>query len=177
MNNAFLSSDAEILQRLLQESNQVIKNYESRFLQLQNELSENTQTLNDLVRNPVIMSGNIDEALGMITKILADTFKVSMVGIWSYNPERDSIISVDVYERETQRHSKGFELFASDYPAYFQAVKSEKIIDAPDARNHPETREFTASYFPPLDILLTTLETYRSDSEQRDDITVVGLKL
>jgi light-regulated signal transduction histidine kinase (bacteriophytochrome) len=46
----------------------------------------------------------------------------------------------------------GTVLSAADYPAYFEAMRTQRLIVADDARSHPATREFAENYLGPLGI-------------------------
>ncbi|MCT7979707.1 PAS domain S-box protein [Laspinema olomoucense] len=87
-----------------------------------------------------------------ITEVAAQTLEVDRVSIWWYNGDRSAIRCVDLFESREHRHSEGLELFAQDYPDYFQALASNRAIAADDAHTHPATREFSASYLTLLGI-------------------------
>ena len=59
---------------------------------------------------------------------------------------------MDLYEREAKRHSSGTTLAAKDFPAYFKALETERVIDAEDAHTDPRTSCFSQPYLKPLAI-------------------------
>lgn len=77
---------------------------------------------------------------------------VERASVWVYNEERSTIICLDLYKRSLDTHTSGIELHAVDFPAYFGALKSERIIAAHDANTDPRTCEFSASYLTTLGI-------------------------
>ena len=46
----------------------------------------------------------------------------------------------------------GVSLHKSDFPAYFESIVENEIINASDARNHSATRCFNEAYFEPNNI-------------------------
>lgn len=96
--------------------------------------------------------GDFTKTCQEITEVAAQTLEVERVSIWWYNRDRSAIRCVDLFESPEQRHSEGLELFAQEYPNYFQALASNRAIAADDAHTHPATREFSAGYLTPLGI-------------------------
>ncbi len=106
----------------------------------------------ELTRNPALVSGDLKVALAQITEADARTLDLERVGIWLFDAERTRIRCVNLFERSPGRHTDGLEISRSDYPAYFQALKEERVIAADDAQRDPRTREFTGSYLSLLGI-------------------------
>ncbi|MFN2302021.1 MAG: diguanylate cyclase, partial [Gammaproteobacteria bacterium] len=72
--------------------------------------------------------------------------------VWFYNAERDAIIRHDLYEAGARQHSQGTTLHARDFPAYFEALRSEEVITAEDAHTDPRTAQFSKPYLSPVGI-------------------------
>ncbi len=87
-----------------------------------------------------------------ITETSARILGASRVSVWRYNPGRDALCCIDLYDAETGLHSAGDELKAADYPDYFQSLSDTDVLDASDAQADPRTQEFTETYFQPLGI-------------------------
>ena len=91
---------------------------------------------------------NLEQALQRATEISSNTLDVSRVSIWLYNDEMLSIKCQDLYQQD-KGHEKGMELFKKDFPRYFEALTSKKMIVVNDARNDKYTNEFTEAYLDP----------------------------
>lgn len=85
------------------------------------------------------------------TRITA-TLQIERMSVWIFNPKKDAIISMGEYDTRTKALKKETVLSKLEYPHYFKAMRSDKIILAPDIINNPVTKEFTASYSIPNDI-------------------------
>ncbi len=94
--------------------------------------------------------GNLEEAFQAITEAVAEGLDIERVSIWDYTGT--SIISRDLFEKTKNQHSAGVELFAKDFPAYFEGLQSGLAIVANDAHTHPYTYEFSEVYLKPLGI-------------------------
>jgi len=84
---------------------------------------------------------------------VAEAIEVERVSIWLLDEDSGTMGCEDLFRRTTQEHSKGAVLKAIDYPAYFKAMWSGRVVDAHDARRDPRTREFTENYLVPNDIV------------------------
>jgi PAS domain S-box-containing protein len=94
----------------------------------------------------------LDDRLEQITRVISHTLTVERVGIWFYDEDRTKITCVKLYEHDPDRHSSGLDLFAADFPLYFEALEEEMIIDANDAQRDGRTSEFAETYLAPLNI-------------------------
>lgn len=109
--------------------------------------------LMELSKCQPLYQGDLDAALREITETAASSLIVERVSVWFYDLDRSKLYCVDLYEMSTNKHSKGFELSAAEYPGYFKALEAaERAIAANDARTDPSTCEFAESYLPSLDI-------------------------
>lgn len=130
----------------LLEENKKTKSY------YQQQLQKSTEVLIYLTKHESFREGNVEVALQLITENLANVIDVQRVSIWAYHVEKALIECLDLYEKNKKEHSNGVLLYEKDFPNYFKALKQETVINAPDARNHPHTAQFTEAYFKPLDI-------------------------
>jgi len=118
-----------------------------------NEISQkNRKVLMDLTKVHDIQSGNWNPALEKITSVIANQLNVSRCSIWTINEHRNKITSDKLFQQSTRAYESGTELFAKDFPGYFEAVTAEEIIVAKDAITHSATREFAEVYLKPLSI-------------------------
>ncbi|HEY9852885.1 MAG TPA: PAS domain S-box protein [Leptolyngbyaceae cyanobacterium] len=115
-------------------------------------LRRQSHALLDLASRKTLVSGDFNAAVKEITEVATATMDVERVSVWLYNDERSSIICLDLYKRSIGTHTAGLELHSTDFPDYFEALKSERIIAAHDANTDPRTSEFSASYLKPLNI-------------------------
>lgn len=110
------------------------------------------ETLNKMAKSDVLNSGNLEAALEFVTESLSEALDVERASLWILDEEFTKISCIDLYERTADTHSRGVELFRKDFPAYFDAVKTENIIAAHDAHTDPQTKEFSEVYLSVLGI-------------------------
>lgn len=107
----------------------------------------------DLAKNPIVYSGQLDDALRAITETGAHLIGVQRCSMWLYQEHRSSMRLIDLYEQEGGLHTSGLRLEVSQYPTYFKALDKEvQAIVAHDAHHDRLTREFSDSYLTPLGI-------------------------
>jgi PAS domain S-box-containing protein len=106
----------------------------------------------ELATNADIYRGQRTEAFHVISRIAAQSLKVAQSSIWFFTEARAAIRCADLYEQQTDRHSSGIELPATDFPRYFTELAAEDVIAADQAQTDSRTSEFTDSYFVPLGI-------------------------
>jgi PAS domain S-box-containing protein len=90
--------------------------------------------------------------LGDICVAASSALGVERVGVWLFDSDHGAIRSVAGYERTGERFLPPAELRAADFPAYFAALESQRVIAADDAHRDSRTREFSASYLTPFGI-------------------------
>ena len=103
-------------------------------------------------KSKYLTTGTLDTALREITTLASRGLGVERASIWLYNDAGDRLSCVDLFVKSSNQHSHGLELSESDYPAYFEALRGKRTIAANDARNHPNTAEFSENYLKPLGI-------------------------
>ena len=107
----------------------------------------------DLAKHDAIYTGNLEEALRIITETGSRVLGVERASIWRLNEQGTAMELLNLYERTLNRHITGFTLAAQDYPSYFQAIAHEGYaIAAHDAHADVRTRELSQSYLTPLGI-------------------------
>lgn len=85
-----------------------------------------------------------------IPKILAADARalgIERVSFWRFSEDRSRIRCEQLYQLSDGKLSSGVDLQAADFPAYFAALNDNRVINAPDARADPRTREFNERYF------------------------------
>lgn len=87
-----------------------------------------------------------------VNEAAATQLEVARVSVWLLSPGQDSLSCFDVYEASTGGHNAGMRLAATDYGAYFDALRTERTIAAHDAITDPRTSCFAESYLTPLGI-------------------------
>jgi len=114
------------------------------------KLEKYSAILRRLSLTPYENYGSLKNAYHAITEFLAEGLNVERASVWKYTG--GSIISEDLFEKSKSEHSEGVELFAKDFPAYFEGVSSGLSILAENAHTHPNTFEFSEVYLSPLGI-------------------------
>ncbi|MDZ8183239.1 MAG: ATP-binding protein [Nostoc sp. ChiSLP02] len=130
--------------------------------QLEQEIHERQETekrfrrhsnaLQQLVQSEKLQHDDFQIAIQYVTQVASLGLDVERVSVWLYTEKRLGIQCIDLYEREKNYHSQGFELLVCDFPAYFQALKEEQVIAVFDVHTDPRTSEFSATYTTPLGI-------------------------
>lgn len=115
-------------------------------------LVDQMSVLVELAHSKAVGQGNLEEALREITRAAARVLRTERVGVWLLNAERTQLECVALYERSSQRHSRGGALSTDRYPAYFSAIEQRRVLAVDDARHDPRTREFGHDYLVPLGI-------------------------
>lgn len=102
------------------------------------------------------MDGSIDTTgfYSQLTQTLAEEMGCTRASLWIYpNPDlQDSIECLGLWDRTDGTFAAGTILREDDFGAYFEAMRKTGLIDAGDARNHPDTSCFNEIYFGPLNI-------------------------
>ena len=101
-----------------------------------------------LSRGAYFKEAPLDMTLSILTESAARMSGIERVSIWALTDDQCELRCLDLYELITGQHSRGGEIDAKRYPAYFRALHSENCIAADDAYLHPSTLEFAVDYLP-----------------------------
>jgi diguanylate cyclase (GGDEF)-like protein len=96
--------------------------------------------------------GDPEAAIRVITETGCRAIDVARCSVWLLDEDRTTLRCLDLYERDSGRHSGGTILDAATYPGYFAALDIEEPIAADDAHTDPRTCEFSPGYLGPLEI-------------------------
>jgi len=87
-----------------------------------------------------------------LTEQAAKSLSLERVSIWFMDEAARELVCQDLYQQSDNSHESDHRLTAADYPAYFQAVASSRVLTAHHAQEDPRTREFKQDYLEPLGI-------------------------
>jgi PAS domain S-box-containing protein len=107
----------------------------------------------EVATNVSVSRGNIEDAAQKITEVSAQALDIERVSIWLLNEDKSELRCIDLFEMNSNSHSRDIVLLAQDYPEYFQAMDTGRVVDARDAKGDPRTREFNEGYLAPNDIV------------------------
>jgi len=85
-------------------------------------------------------------------KSVAEILNVERVSVWFFTSDKRAINCVCLYINSSKEFQISSHLVQSDFPEYFKAISSERVIEAFDIESHPATLEFTHSYSKPNNI-------------------------
>ncbi|MBN8729608.1 MAG: bifunctional diguanylate cyclase/phosphodiesterase [Acidobacteria bacterium] len=91
-------------------------------------------------------------ALREITASSATALSVLQASIWILSEDWSRMECREHFHSGTQTHSNGAVLWADQFPAYFEALRSERTIAAVDACTDSRTAEFRDAYLAPNNI-------------------------
>jgi diguanylate cyclase (GGDEF)-like protein len=112
-------------------------------------LREQRRRLAMLMRANALTSGEISSALSALTELSADLLSAERASVFQLSADGATLDCVDLFARSTRSHSRGTQLLAANYPRYFAALLSDRVLAASHARTDPRTSEFTADYLTP----------------------------
>lgn len=101
----------------------------------------------------VLKRDDIDNLMIEMAKRIVVCLRIERMSVWLFNPEHTAIISMGEYDLRSHTFKKESVLEAKDYPNYFEALKENKILLAPDIHTNAITSEFSESYSKPNDIV------------------------
>ncbi len=108
------------------------------------------QQILQLARHRYGSGDALREAAELITRSASETCAVARASIWTLS--HDNLAAVSLYRRDQAAHEQPAPIAAAAYPAYLQALKAGRTIDADDAWRDPRTRELREDYLQPLGI-------------------------
>jgi PAS domain S-box-containing protein len=105
-----------------------------------------------LVTSDAVATGDLEEASKLATELVAEAVNVERASVWLLGEGERTLELVNLFRRSERAHSAEVCLKSQDYPSYFDAMQTGRLIDAGDAQSDPRTCEFRDGYLKPLGI-------------------------
>jgi PAS domain S-box-containing protein len=91
--------------------------------------------------SPSVTSGDVSRAMRDITGTAAEVLGVNRVSVWLLNDAGDELVCAATSGDDGSPHDAEPVLRAADCPAYFEALRSGRVIDAADALRDSRTSD------------------------------------
>ena len=127
--------------------------------QLLSRIGQQNRVLANLAKDFDLHRGNLQASLHKVTEATARALQVNRASVWAFDASENEIACLDLYETRSRSHVREIELSLSLYPGYLQALATEELVAADDARKDPRTCELAETYLEPFDIY-STLSTW-----------------
>ena len=122
---------------------------ETEKIRVEKRIQRQNAALIQIAAHPTWKPGQLLEALHVITENAAETLEIQWVNIWKFSPDKQTLTSLDDFNRETGSHKAG-RIFSIDCaPHFFQELMASQVIDASDVRTDPRTQELTEESWNP----------------------------
>lgn len=110
------------------------------------------RVISSLMLDTTIFGDDTPRAVKKITESCSLLIPSGRISVWLYTDDYAIIRCIDLYERETDRHSSGEELKSADFPSYIARHRRGEVIAAVDVFTDPRTCELPAAYYHEHDI-------------------------
>ncbi len=104
-----------------------------------------TNALASLTADERLFHSDRGTALRLVTSVAAQALGVARVGVWFLEAEGTVLRCHDCFEQPTGAHRPPAQLAATDFPEYFDALRSRRIIAAGDAAHDPATHRLATA--------------------------------
>lgn len=128
------------------------------------QVTQFNRELDRLTRYRLQESPGIDALLEQVVHSLSTLVGAARASIWVLDRDHVELGCVCLYDQVSDEISSGATLKAQDYPAYFNAFRTSRVVNADDALNDPRTSEFSKGYLDELGIT-SMLDTQISDRD------------
>ncbi|WP_088329921.1 ATP-binding protein [Lacimicrobium sp. SS2-24] len=106
----------------------------------------------EVSKSRLIDLGDMQQAEELIINSLLRGLRIQRAGVWMLDKEAGGIRCNLVIDLHHQTRDEDILLTRKDFPAYFDALDTERTISADDACSHPATEAFTEVYLKPMGI-------------------------
>jgi K+-sensing histidine kinase KdpD len=109
-------------------------------------------SLLNLSRDESIFNTSLLDVFDKICRSAFQNLGTSRVSVWILDENNTKLVRKKLFERGGKQ-DETVVLERRQFPAYFRALETSPYINAVDAREHPETKEFKDHYLMPLNIV------------------------
>lgn len=118
------------------------KQAEMHMQHIQEMLRIHNERLIELAASPALNSGDLDLAFEAITRAVSELLQASNVGIWLFDKDEEFLVCHKQFDAETDSFLEGDTRRVSDYPLYFEYIRTHRVLAVEDAATAPEVAEF-----------------------------------
>lgn len=118
------------------------KQAEQHMQHIQEMLRIHNERLIELAASPALNTGDLDLAFEAITKGITELLQVSNASIWLFDKDEEYLVCQKHYDAETDVYLSGDTRRVSDYPLYFDYIRTHRVLAVEDAMTAPEVAEF-----------------------------------
>ncbi len=120
-----------------------------KLIQSRNRLNRQLKASTDLGLTTYESYKNTRAIFRIFTEIAATTLDTERCGIWLLEDNREKIRCTDLFSVSKSQHIADIVFQYRMYPEMFDSLKTERLIKADDAINHPALHGMAASYLKP----------------------------
>lgn len=84
---------------------------------------------------------------------VTDFLDIERINIWLLSKNKDAIFSIAEYDKRNNSFHHHTWIYEKDIPHYFQHIKEDQIILAPNIHTHPATYELSDNYAKEYDVI------------------------
>ncbi len=109
-------------------------------------LAAQSKALTDLTARYAHPDEAFDQRLRGILETCAETLQVERLSMWRFGDARRTLRCIGMYLRGDHRYDCGALIYRYECPAYFDAIETERVVAAVDARSDARTLDFRDGY-------------------------------
>ncbi|WP_061250286.1 PAS domain S-box protein [Leptospira alstonii] len=111
------------------------------------------QALMEMATDSEFASGNFESGAKKIVIMVSEVADCDRASIWIFDKDDPNILTLVVgWDRKTKTYLEKMNMTLTSYPKYFEAIQTDRFVDAVDVINDPRTSEFADSYSKPFEI-------------------------
>ncbi|MFH2137492.1 MAG: ATP-binding protein [Candidatus Omnitrophota bacterium] len=105
-----------------------------------------------LSTDPMLFEADLKQSIQKAVEVAANTLGVERASVWLMDAAKTQLRCFDLFIQSANQHQEEEPLRVKDYPRYFDALETLRVIDAHDSFSDPRINEFTEIYLKPLKI-------------------------
>jgi len=117
--------------------------------QSERRLAVQSNALTALTQRSAENSERFDGRLRDILRMAAEALQVDRVSLWRFDESHQEIVCAGLFRRAADRYEVGASIRRDACPSYFDALETQRVIAADDARRDPRTCGFLKGYLVP----------------------------
>lgn len=142
-----LEARIQELEESLQKQSTVLENQINRQLEQAYALRQHKKVLKALSSSENIMAGDMQKVLQKITRSLSQTLQLCQASVWFLDAGHQQLEEICCYHSDERRYSEGRQLQAEAYPAFFKALRKNRVLAIQQARHDPRTEALIGTFF------------------------------
>lgn len=147
----------------LQKQTALLESQISRQIEQAYYLRRHKKALKALSSSQEVLEGNMDVVLQKVTRSMVRTLEMDFASVWFFDQEQGCLNELNRFDAYHREHGQGRRMLLQEYPQFFEALTSNRVLAIRQIRHDPRARELSSLLLGPEGAFLVSPFLYNGE--------------